>query len=127
MDEGVERAELGQGARRVAVVKSVRYTYVDSIILKASIQDMIRVSSTEFDEQVERYRDAALSQPVTVTRDGHDRTVLISVEEYRRLKRRDRSVLTASDMPSDVVEAVRHSRMDPRHDHLDDLLADWTP
>ena len=88
---------------------------------------MIRVSSTEFDEQVERYRDAALSEPVMVTRDGHDRTVLISVEEHRRLKRRDRSVLDTSDLPPDVVEAVRQSQMDPRHDPLDDLLADWTP
>jgi prevent-host-death family protein len=47
---------------------------------------MIRVSSTEFGKEVGRYQDVALSQPVIVTRNGRDRTVMISAEEYRRLK-----------------------------------------
>jgi hypothetical protein len=39
----------------------------------------------------------ALVQPVAVTRNGRERTVLISVEEYHRLKRRDRQVLGLED------------------------------
>lgn len=39
--------------------------------------DMIRVSSTEFGKELGRYQDAALSQPVIVTRNGRDRTVMI--------------------------------------------------
>ncbi len=88
---------------------------------------MIRVSSTEFGKQVGRYQDAALGQPVIVTRNGRDRTVMISAEEYYRLKRRDRQVFAAGEMPDEMVEAVRESRMDPRHANLDDLLKDWTP
>jgi len=88
---------------------------------------MIRVSSTEFGKEVGRYQDAALSQPVIVTRNGRDRTVMISADEYLRLKRRDRQVLAAGVVPEDIVEAVRNAEMDPRHDHLDDLLKDWTP
>jgi hypothetical protein len=53
---------------------------------------MIRVSSTEFGKEVGRYQDAALNQPVVVTRNGRDRTVMISAEEDARLKRRDRQV-----------------------------------
>jgi PHD/YefM family antitoxin component YafN of YafNO toxin-antitoxin module len=45
---------------------------------------MIRITSTEFGKEVGRYQDAALSQPVVVTRNGRDRTVTISVEEYRQ-------------------------------------------
>jgi len=91
------------------------------------MNDMIRVSSTEFGKEVGRYQDAALSQPVIVTRNGRDRTVMISADEYARLKRRDRQVFSTADMPEDIVEAVRKSKMDPRHNHLDELLKDWTP
>ena len=96
-------------------------------IRKISVADMIRVSATEFGKEVGRYQDAALSQPVIVTRNGRDRTVMISAEEYYRLKRRDRQVFAAGEMPEEMVEAVRNSEMDPRHRRLDDLLKDWTP
>jgi PHD/YefM family antitoxin component YafN of YafNO toxin-antitoxin module len=89
--------------------------------------EMIRVSSTEFGKEVGRYQDVALSQPVIVTRNGRDRTVMISVEEYQRLKRRDRRVFAAGEAPDEIIEAVRNSEMDPRHRHLDDLVKDWTP
>lgn len=85
---------------------------------------MLRVSSTEFGKEVGRYQDLALSQPVVVTRNGRDRTVMISAEEYLRLKRRDRQVFVAGQLPDDLLEAVAHSGMDPRHNHLDRLLED---
>ena len=88
---------------------------------------MICVSSTEFGKEVGRYQDAALSQPVIVTRNGRDRTVMISAEEYLRLKRRDRQVLATVDAPDEIFDAVRASEMDPRHRPLDDLLKDWAP
>lgn len=91
------------------------------------MNDMIRVSATEFVKEVGRYQDAALSQPVMVTRNGRDRTVMISADEYQRLKRRDRQVIATADLPAELVEAVRNAKMDPRHNHLDDLLTDWTP
>jgi len=70
---------------------------------------MIRVSSTEFGKDVRRYQDVALSQPVIVTRDGRDRTVTISVEEYWRLKRRDREVLGIEDFTDADIDAVRRA------------------
>ena len=88
---------------------------------------IIRVSATEFGKEAGRYQDAALSQPVVVTRDGRDRTVMISAEEYARLKRRDRQVFAAGELPDEIVEAIARAEMDPRHAHLDDLVKDWTP
>lgn len=88
---------------------------------------MIRVSSTDFGKEVGRYQDAALSQPVIVTRNGRDRTVMISAEEYRRLKRRDRQVYRAGELPDDLFEATKNAKMDKRHAHLDELIKDWTP
>lgn len=89
--------------------------------------DMIRVSSTDFGKEVGRYQDAALSQPVIVTRNGRDRTVMISAEEYWRLKRRDRQVYRAGELPDDLFEAIKNAKMDERHAHLDELIKDWTP
>ncbi|MGD0434103.1 MAG: type II toxin-antitoxin system Phd/YefM family antitoxin [Acetobacteraceae bacterium] len=88
---------------------------------------MIRVSSTEFGKGIGRYQNLALSQPVVVTRNGRDRTVVISADEYHRLKRRDRQVFAAGELPDDMVEAVSQTEMDTRHQHLDELVKDWTP
>jgi PHD/YefM family antitoxin component YafN of YafNO toxin-antitoxin module len=88
---------------------------------------MIRVTSTEFSKEVGRYQDSALTQPVVVTRNGRDRTVMISSEEYQRLKRRDRQALAAGELPQTIVEAVARTEMDPRHKHLDKLVKDWIP
>jgi len=88
---------------------------------------MIRVSSTEFGKEVGRYQDMALAQPVVVTRNGRDRTVMISADEYMRLKRRDRQVHAAGELPDDLIDAVGRSEMDERHRHLDSLIPDWTP
>ena len=87
----------------------------------------IRVSSTEFGTEVSRYQDMALDQPVIVTRNGRDRTVMISADEYTRLKRRDRQVFAVGELPDDIIDAVRTSDMDERHRHRDDLIPDWKP
>ncbi len=68
---------------------------------------MIRISSTEFGKEVGRYQDVALSQPVVVTRNGRDRTVMISADEYSRLKKRDREVLGIEDFTAADIEAIR--------------------
>ena len=88
---------------------------------------IIRVSSTEFGKEVGRFQDVALSQPVVVTRNGRDRTVMISAEEYLRLKRRDRRVFATGELPDEIANAIGRSEMDARHRHLDDLIEDWTP
>ena len=89
--------------------------------------DVLKVSAAEFQRNIGRYQDLALRQPVAVTRNGRESCVLLSTEEYRRLMRRDRQVFSTADAPEDVIEAVRNAKMDPRHNHLDNLLKDWPP
>ncbi len=67
---------------------------------------MMKISSVEFQKNFGRYQDAALTEPVTVTRNGRDRVVMISVEEYRRLKRRDRQVLSVDDFTEADIAAI---------------------
>ena len=70
----------------------------------------IKVSSADFQRNIGRYQDLALRQPVAVTRNGRERTVLISTEEYARLKRRDREVLGLEDFTDADVKALEDSR-----------------
>ena len=51
-----------------------------------------------------------LVRPVAVTRNGRERTVMISVEEYHRLKRRDRQVLELEDFTDADVAALEETR-----------------
>lgn len=81
---------------------------------------MIKISSAEFQRDIGRYQDMALTQPVAVTRNGRERTVLISTEEYRRLKRRDRQVMTLDDFTeADIaaLEAARAPESSKAYDH----------
>lgn len=68
---------------------------------------MLKVSAAEFQRNIGRYQDLALRQPVAVTRNGRESCVLISTEEYLRLKRRDREVLSIGDFTEADAEAVR--------------------
>ncbi len=67
---------------------------------------MIKVSAAEFQRNIGRYQDLALTQPVAVTRNGRERTVMVSIEEYQRLKRRDRQVLRLEDFTEEMIEAI---------------------
>jgi prevent-host-death family protein len=57
----------------------------------ASAGDVVR--------QFSHYSDIALREPVVVTRNGRPRNVMISIEEYERLKRRDQQAFTAAETP----------------------------
>ena len=81
---------------------------------------MLKVPAGEFQRNIGRYQDLALTQPIAVTRNGRERTVLISADEYQRLKRRDRQVLTLSDFTeADVatLEATRAPESSKAFDH----------
>ena len=80
---------------------------------------MITVSAAEFQRHFGRYQDEALVQPVAITRNGRERLVVLSAEEYRRLRRRSREVLRAGDLTDAELDAIAKTEMDPRHQHLD--------
>ena len=83
-----------------------------------------RITASEFQKAFGAMSDAALKEPVTITKQGRDHLVVMAAEEYQRLKRRDRKVYATGEMPEEWFDAVWNSRMDPRHNHLNDLLKD---
>jgi len=80
---------------------------------------MMKVAAAEFQKNIGRYQDMALTQPVTVTRNGRERTVLISAEEYQRLKNRDRQVLTLDDWTDEDIEVLKNSDAPPQAAQFD--------
>ena len=46
---------------------------------------MRRVSSAEFVRRFSAFCDEALSDPVVLTRNGRDRLIVVSIEQYRHL------------------------------------------
>lgn len=83
---------------------------------------MRRVSSTEFQKKVGQYQDLALTEPVTVTRNGRDKIVVISAEEYHRLKRRDRQVLRVEDLTAEDLAAIADAKPPSEATTFDDEL-----
>ena len=66
----------------------------------------VSVTSAEFQKNFGRYREAAIRGAVTITNHGRDSLVLLSAEEYRRLKRRDREVLHVSELSDEDMQAI---------------------
>jgi prevent-host-death family protein len=83
---------------------------------------MVTVSSAEFQKNIGRYQDVALTQAVTITRNGRERTVMISADEYRRLKSRDREVLGLDDFTQADLDAIRVAEPPPETADFDGEL-----
>lgn len=81
---------------------------------------MLKVSAAEFQRNIGRYQDLALSQAIAVTRNGRDSTILLSVEEYNRLKRRDREVLGLGDFTDADIAALEATRAPETSKAFDD-------
>ena len=87
----------------------------------------MKVSSAEFIKNYGTLADKALQEPVTITRNGRDRLVLISSEEYERMRRRDRRVIRVEDMSDEEIEEIMQQRVPEEYDYLNEELKDWKP
>lgn len=67
---------------------------------------MISVTSAKLQKSFGRYSEAAQREPVTVTSHGRESLVLLSAEEYRRLKRLDRRALYPWELDEQALGAL---------------------
>jgi prevent-host-death family protein len=82
---------------------------------------MKSVTVQELEQKAKEVQDMALREPVTITRDGHESLVLLSIDEYRRLQTGAKSFV-AEHLPEWIVERVAAAEMDSRFSELDRLL-----
>jgi PHD/YefM family antitoxin component YafN of YafNO toxin-antitoxin module len=87
----------------------------------------MKISTAEFIKNYGTLADKALSEPVIITKNGRDRLVVLSAEEYARLKRRDRRVVRLEDFSEAELALIAQAEAPATDAHLDDELKDWTP
>ncbi len=87
----------------------------------------MRVTTADFIKRYGRLADRALSEPLTITKNGHDRLVVLSSDEYERLKRRDRRVIRAGELSDAEIVLIAQAEVPAEHAHLDEELKDWRP
>jgi prevent-host-death family protein len=98
------------------------YTYNSS-----NPEASVRISTADFIKNFGVLADQALAEPVRITKHGRDRLVMVSAAEYDRLKRRDRQVFLAEELPDEVLELIAKAEIPADLAHLDDELKDWKP
>ena len=71
---------------------------------------MPTIPATEFQKRVGEFSDIARREPVTVTRHGRPSLVLMSAEDYARLRRieqRATAAVKVADLPDETIVAMR--------------------
>ncbi len=87
----------------------------------------MRVTAADFIKHYGSLTDRALSEPPTITKNGHDCLVVLSAEEYERLKRRDRRVIEASELTEAEIALIVKAEVPAEHAHLDEEINDLRP
>lgn len=67
---------------------------------------MAKVTSTQFIRTPGVYQDQAQREPVMVMKHNREHTVLLSAQEYHRLKRRDRHVFRVGELADADIAAI---------------------
>lgn len=71
---------------------------------------MVTVTSADLRKQFGRCRELALKEPVSVTHHGRESLVVLSADEFRRLKALDtRQALYAWELPDDLAKALEEA------------------
>lgn len=86
---------------------------------------MAQASSAEVARNFGMYREMAEGargepEPVTVLHYNKPSVVILAADEYARLKRRDKRVMAAEDLPEWLAGRIAEGEMDPRFAYLDE-------
>lgn len=81
---------------------------------------MAETTAAEVQKNFGEFRALAEREPVVVTRYNKPSVVILSAEEYARLKRRDKKAMASEDVPDWLAEKIEATRMHPRHDVLNE-------
>ena len=71
-----------------------------------AVKNRVVTSVGDLVREFSHYSDLALTQPIVVTKNGRPRNVLLSVEEFERLKQRDQLAFRAADTPEHFLADI---------------------
>ena len=79
-------------------------------------------TAMEFQRKFGEYQHKARRGPVEITRHGRRELVLMSAEHYDWLHAAIKRSFRAEETPDFILEAIKRSKMDPKHRHLDKYM-----
>jgi prevent-host-death family protein len=83
---------------------------------------VMKVTASKFQRAFGTLSDKARHKPVVITKHGRDFLVVMSAQEWARLKRRHRQVGLTMDLPEEWIEAVRNAKVSDEYaDHDTEL------
>ncbi|OQW71314.1 MAG: hypothetical protein BVN33_15285 [Proteobacteria bacterium ST_bin13] len=85
---------------------------------------LLEVSAKQVASKFGYYTDEAMLRPVGIQRHGQTRIVMISLNEYERLLRRDRQVILTKDLDDDTLNAILTAEPGERSREAGRRLAD---
>jgi len=68
---------------------------------------MSKITSKELQREYGRVRTEAYKRAVIITNHGRDDMVLLSVDEYKRLRALDQAALHPSELPLEVLDRMK--------------------
>lgn len=89
-----------------------------------TVPSLLEVSAKEVASKFGYYTDEAMLRPVGVQRHGTTRIVMLSLNEYERLKRRDRQVIRTEDLDDETLNAILTAEIPERARALNYLMDD---
>lgn len=87
-------------------------------------QQILEISAKDAASKFGYYTDEAMLRPVGIQRHGTTRVVMISLNEYERLLRRDRQVILTKDLDDETLEAILTAEPGERSKQAGRRLAD---
>ena len=86
----------------------------------------MKVTSTEFQQNIGRYQDAAQRAPVAITKNGRTHTVLMSASFFEMLLK-GRVARQVENLDDDTLRAIANSQVSSEFADLDNIVKDWKP
>jgi prevent-host-death family protein len=84
---------------------------------------MVTITAAELQNHFGRYRDLAQKEPVSVTHHGRESIVVMSADEYKRLKAFDtRQAFYTHELPDDIAAELEKGYQGAPTPQLDHLL-----
>jgi prevent-host-death family protein len=82
---------------------------------------MVTITAAELQKQFGRYREVAIREPLSVTHHGRESLVVLSADEYKRLKALDqRQALYPWELSAELAEALNSAKPSDEAQRFDD-------
>ena len=84
---------------------------------------MVSVTATDFQRNFGQYEDRALVEPVSISRHGREKVVLISKETFDQLNLRAPRAMLVSELSDEDLRNIERAHVPEEYANLDEELA----